>query len=487
MINYLKNWIISLTPPNLIKIFVIIYIAYVLITGVFIFLIPNPVSKDYIKNSSVANYYSDEVGPDRCIVLDKPLDSGLARLKIIYSAKKSLDISYFSIESGESPNIFLGSLLEVADRGVEVNLILDGMFHGLRGNSRAVIYTLGSHPNINLKFYEPINLLKPWTLNNRMHDKYIIADNKIAIIGGRNIGDKYFAPEWYSGRVTNDRDIIVINTEPKNPSSVLNQLSDYFHFIWNHKYSISKGEKISKFQYNLGLRKGNYLRESTKIARQENKNLAEQEIDLMSLSLPTNKISFIHNPIERFCKEPWVWYEITQLMKSAKDSIFAQSPYVVPNSQMIRGFLSKDDFEHIDISILTNSLASTPNFPAYAGYLNHRKRIIDIGVKIYEYQSLDSIHAKAFTIDDNILIVGSYNIDPRSTYLSTESMIVIHGNNAVSKFKEGVSHYMDESLLVSEDYDYVDNGEVREGNVSVVKRSIIILLSYLVKIFEHLL
>ncbi|MBC8590795.1 hypothetical protein [Wansuia hejianensis] len=79
MINYLKNWIISLTPPNLIKIFVIIYIAYVLITGVFIFLIPNPVSKDYIKNSSVANYYSDEVGPDRCIVLDKPLDSGLAR------------------------------------------------------------------------------------------------------------------------------------------------------------------------------------------------------------------------------------------------------------------------------------------------------------------------------------------------------------------------------------------------------------------------
>lgn len=78
-----------------------------------------------------------------------------------------MDIAYFSIESGDTPNLFFGSLIAAADRGVEVNLLLDGIYHGLNRELKSIIYTFIAHPNMNLKFYEPLNLLMPWTINNR--------------------------------------------------------------------------------------------------------------------------------------------------------------------------------------------------------------------------------------------------------------------------------------------------------------------------------
>src|SRR5699024_8146322 len=209
------------TVMKRIKLILLLYLLYVLITGIFIFTKPKKTSNDYIENSSVEDYYSNDIGPDRGILMDNPLESGLARLKIIDSAEYTLNMSYFSIESDETSHLFFGALIDAADRGVEVNLLLDGIFHGLRGELKPIIYTFINHPNMNLKFYEPLNPLKPWTFNNRMHDKYIIADNEIAIIGGRNIGDKYFAPEWYDDKITNDRDMIIINSKTEDSSSVV--------------------------------------------------------------------------------------------------------------------------------------------------------------------------------------------------------------------------------------------------------------------------
>ena len=219
------------------RVIILSYLLYLFITGVLIFSKSKDVSNSYKVNSSVKNFYSDEIGPDRTILINDPLESGVARIKIIENAKESLDISYFSIEKGESPDLFFGALLEAADRGVQVNIILDGIFHGIKKDLEDVIHVFAFHPNINLKFYEPLNLFKPWTLNNRLHDKYIIADNKIVIIGGRNIGDKYFAPEWYNDKVTHDRDIVIMNTDENDHSSVLYQLKDYFDLIWNNEYA----------------------------------------------------------------------------------------------------------------------------------------------------------------------------------------------------------------------------------------------------------
>ncbi|MFY9379387.1 MAG: phospholipase D-like domain-containing protein, partial [Acutalibacteraceae bacterium] len=245
--------------------------------------------------------------------------------------------------------------------------------------------------------------------------------------------------------------------------------------------------KLSKTKQQRATKKTQELKEKSMNLKQANKNLFEKPIDLMEISFPTNKVSFICNPIERFSKEPWCWYEITQLMMSAKNSIFVQSPYVVPNRQMTKGFINPSDFEGIDVAILTNSIASSPNFPAYSGYLNHKKAIIKSGVNVFEFQSQDSLHTKSFIIDDNLLAIGSFNSDPRSTYLSTESMIVVHSSEAVKKIEEGIMDYIDQSLLVSKDYTYLENSSVDAIPASFTKRFTIKLLSFIAIFFEYML
>ncbi len=471
------------------KIIILLYIVYFVIGSGLIFAFYKEVSEEYKENSDYRDYYSDKVGPDRAIILDNPLESGLARLFIIENAKESLDIAYFSIERGETPNVFLGALFDAADRGVQVNILLDGLFHGLRGSRRPVIYGISNHPNIHLKFYEKFNPLKPWTLNNRMHDKYVLADKSVAILGGRNIGDKYFAPEWYKKSVTNDRDVVIINYGEGEEAklSAVNQISDYFDEIWNHKYSKDVNLITGSIFRKKADKMVDSMKEKAEIARQMYKEQFDAAPDFYSVSQPTNKITFIHNPIERFSKEPWVWYELVELSKAAKESVFVQSPYIVPSKKMTKGFISPAELEGKNITFLTNSLGSTPNLPAFAGYQNYRKKIVDLGIQVLEIQSVNSIHSKALVIDREITAIGSFNLDPRSAFLSTESMVIIHSEEVVEAFGANIHGYTDESLLVSKDYKYHPSEKVEELNAGWLKRLAINALSLLARLFDYLL
>lgn len=478
---------VSTNMHSFLIIIISLFCIYTFITGVLIFAQPRMTPNEHHPYFSATDYFAEEVGPDRGILIDNPLDSGLARLKIISNAQETLNISYFSIETGESPNLFFGALIEAADRGVKVNLLLDGLFHGIKGEFKPIIYTFMLHPNMSLKLYEPFNPLMPWTFNNRMHDKYIIADNNIAIIGGRNIGDKYFAPEWYNRKITNDRDIIIINSQPEDTSSVIYQMTNYFNYIWNHKYSKPINKIVYKIRYKMAERKSNELKKTFALAKKLNADILQKPLDLMEISFPTNKITFIHNPIQRFSKEPTLWYQITQLMKSAKKSVFIQSPYIIPSQSMVKGYLHKEDFINKDIFILTNSLASTPNLLAYSGYLNHREKLVDYNFNILEFQSQDSLHTKAFAVDNDLLGIGSFNFDHRSAFLSTESMVIIHSAEAVHKLEEGLQDYIATSLLVGKDYNYMANKNIPEIPVNSSKNHLINIFSYIIRWFEYLL
>ncbi len=465
----------------------VIYVLYLLISGVLIFALPMKISNEYAGKGDPNDFYSNEKGLERATILDNPLESGLARLFIIENAKESLDVAYFSIESGETPNIFLGALFDAADRGVKVDILLDGIFHGLRGTRRSILYAISNHPNMHLKFYEKINPLMPWTLNNRMHDKYIIADGKAAIIGGRNIGDKYFAPEWYEREVTNDRDVVIINFGEKGENSAIDQMSAYFDQIWNHKYSQEVNLFTKSIFRKMASHRADSMREKAAMAREQYREQFEQAKDLHKISLSTNKVTFIHNPIERFSKEPWCWYDLVELSKNAKESIFVQSPYIIPNKKMTKGLVTSEDLQGKDVTFLTNSLASTPNLPAFSGYLNYREKLIDMGINILEIQSKDSIHSKAFVIDKEIAVIGSFNLDSRSAFLSTESMLVIHSPELVESFGENIFNYTDESLLVDKNYNYKSNERVEELPVNRLKKFIFNVSSKLVRFFDYML
>ena len=154
---------------------------------------------------------------------------------------------------------------------------------------------------------------------------------------------------------------------------------------------------------------------------------------------------------------------------------------------MTKDLINKEDLENMNITFLTNSIASTPNLPGFSGYQNYRKKIVDNKINILETQSSNSIHSKAFVIDKDIVAIGSFNLDARSAFLSTESMVVIHSEEVVEEFGGNIFNYTDESLLVNEDYKYVENVKLEEKQVNLIKKLLVKTLAIPLRFFEYLL
>ncbi|TMW73914.1 phospholipase D-like domain-containing protein [Alteribacter natronophilus] len=467
-------------------IFVIIgYVLYALFSGVIIFQLSG-----YDTNSSPADhdperFYGDDESEDRVALIEGRLESKEARNNIKENAEETLDITNFKLTEGSAANIFFASIVEAADRGVQVRVLLDGMFHGMRGEYTDIVYAFASHPNIDLKFYEPVDLLRPWTLNNRLHDKLVISDNNLSMISGRNIGDRYFAPEGFEG-ATNDRDAVIYNSGADN--SVIDDIQNYFDYVWNHEFSQSQTENVSEPQLAAGEDQLNELREILEEFHYSSSELFQQEIDWEERSLPTRKVTFIHNPIERMNKEPVVWRDITNLLESAEEYIFMQSPFIIPSERVMK-HLDLDAISAPKVEILTNSLAASPNLPAYGGYSRYREELAGTLADLYEYQGPDqSIHGKSYMIDDRISMIGSFNLDPRSVYLSTESMIVVDSEEVAMELRGHVDNLMThESLLVNDDGSFEESEFAEEAEVPAAKRFRKNMWAFFTRFFEHLL
>lgn len=145
-------------------------------------------------------------------------------------------MAYYKIGNDYTTDVVLGSLIDAANRGVKVRFILDGMFRGIGSDFNEILYAFEENPNIEFKYYEKPNLLKPWTFNNRLHDKFIIIDGEKFLLGGRNLGDEYFLENENKKREVKDRDVYVEKIDFEKISSV-NRLEDYFNAVWNSKYS----------------------------------------------------------------------------------------------------------------------------------------------------------------------------------------------------------------------------------------------------------
>lgn len=467
-----------------------IYALYALIFGVVIFGFCKHNTSRYFEINPVERFWGNEVCQDKVALIEGRCESGIVRINLIENAQKTLDICYYTIHEGVSTNIFLACILEAADRGVQVRFILDGLFHNLRGELKDVIYAFTEHPNIELKFYEPFSLLKPWTWNNRLHDKIIVVDEHLVIIGGRNIGDKYFAQgkyfDNYDGTIVDDRDVVIVNTDMHNSSgSVVSQVKDYFNYVWNHEYSKYPVTQLTQYKQNKGHKKAEYLNSHLATLKNSEPDLFNNHIDWIEVSLPTNKVTLIHNPIERLNKEPWCWYEITNLMKCSNNSVVIQSPYVIPTKDMLK-YLNGRNNSPDKISILTNSIACSPNPLAISGYSLYREKIVDFGAKLYEFQGPNSIHAKSFIFDDRISLVGSFNFDSRSAFLSTETMVVIDSIEFAKLLKSEMKNQISNCLLVDKDCLYINNQQATE-NVSSLKSIAIKILSAITYCFNYML
>ena len=152
-------------------------------------------------------------------------------------ARKEVILSTFDFREDESTTDLSAAIYHAARRGVKVNILVDGMSGLLRMEGKPFFYALSSHPNIHIRIYNPVNPLRPWSINGRMHDKYVICDDQLLLLGGRNTFD-YFLGSYPTDSRSYDREVLIYNTDFKNgcTNSVISQVKAYFQSIWESSY-----------------------------------------------------------------------------------------------------------------------------------------------------------------------------------------------------------------------------------------------------------
>ncbi|NVK40171.1 MAG: phospholipase D family protein [Oceanospirillaceae bacterium] len=375
--------------------------------------------------------------------LPNPHDAFAARILLARNAERTLDVQYYIWHNDITGNLLVGALYQAAERGVRVRLLLDdtntvGLDHPLAA--------LNEHPRIEVRLFNPFTTRRFRLLgfigdfsrsNRRMHNKSFTADNSATIIGGRNIGDEYFA-------ATNEvqfTDLDVLGIGP-----VVQDVSRDFDRYWDSQSSYPVERVLPKPGPDAGERLEAGLEAAWQAPDAQQYQEAVASSKLVS-DLQEHRLEFVWAPTRMVSDDPskglgFAYHEdllSTRLIKALgqpQSRIRLVSPYFVPTDVGTRMFTDLAQ-QGVDIEILTNALEATDVAAVHAGYAKHRQALLEAGIRLYELKrrpqernprkralpfsgSDSSLHAKTFSVDGNRIFVGSYNFDPRSAKLNTE-------------------------------------------------------------------
>ena len=182
-------------------------LLYLLLGAILPFTAHPEVSEETRRAVAETAYTGSEQGTERARIIADNGEALTRRLQMISQAKERIILSTFDIRSDESGKDVLAALIAAADRGVEVKLVVDGFCGFTRMTGDPYFVTLSARKNAEIKIYNPVNPLKPWTLMARLHDKYLIVDNTAYLLGGRNTHD-YFLGD-HDGKQNYDWDVLV--------------------------------------------------------------------------------------------------------------------------------------------------------------------------------------------------------------------------------------------------------------------------------------
>ena len=400
-----------------------------------------------------AREHTDESG---FMVLDSGKEAFTARIALADTVERSLDAQYYIWNADTTGRLLADRLLRAAERGVRVRLLLDD--YGV-GNKDNALYALDTHPQIEVRVYNPFRAgfrsgLRKWTtfgagfsrLNRRMHSKTFIADGGFAIVGGRNIGDEYFDAR----ADMNHRDRDLLATGP-----VVRAIGEQFDAMWNSDWAIpitalmvfTLSEEAVRERYRL-------LRAFADTAANRPYPLPDTRQDALQL-LRSRLDGAIWAPAEFIYNPPAITAgdeingavianTLRELAKAAKTDILIESAYFIVTDEtleLVEQLIDRD----VKIRALTNSLSTTDVWLIHSGYTRNREEVIRSGVKLYEFrpdaascrQLVEndhhdckdfkfSLHAKSVVFDRRQVFVGSFNLNPRSRLLNTETALVVH-------------------------------------------------------------
>ncbi len=377
-----------------------------------------------------------------------PHDAYAARALLAFAAQKTLDVQYYIWRGDTTGTLMLGMLMQAAERGVRVRLLIDD--NGITGLDDTLA-AINAHPNIEVRLFNPFVLRWPKPLgfltdfsrlNRRMHNKSFTVDNQVTIIGGRNVGDEYFGAT---------QDILFADLDVMAIGAVVQEVSKDFDLYWasqsaypiNRLVKTESSQTLAAFQEQLqdaevqprAKKYQQILRESNLVSA-----LVQGQLDFQwaRTTMISDDPAKALGPVS---PEKLLVWQMDELLGKPAHQVDLVSSYFVPTAAGVRAFEGLMQRPGMQIRVLTNSLAATDVTAVHAGYAKRRRALLEAGVQLFELRptmdkptrhgsgpfgsSGSALHAKTFAVDGKRLFVGSFNFDPRSVNLNTELGFII--------------------------------------------------------------
>jgi putative cardiolipin synthase len=387
---------------------------------------------------------ADELAPGESAfwLLDRADFSFDVRLALVDRAIETLDIQYFIWEKDPTSALFSDRAYRAAERGVRVRILLDDLtLNGQDGEFAA----LARHPNISVRSFNPwrsrSNLgrigeffSRIGRLNHRMHNKTIIADGHFAILGGRNIGDRYFGV--WDVFVQNDLDVMA-----SGPAA--DEVAASFELYWNDGLSyavtdIARPQALAQpLEATIEALRQRVRAERERLKKYPLKTSSWDELLKYLIESHATGVGRLEQdlPGVHDVHPTQLYAPILDMLGEARERVLLSTAYLVPDQRFVDLMAELVD-RGVKVQLLTNSLASNNHMAAHTGYTIRRRDLLDTGVELYEAREDSAfiteysappiepgflgLHSKAIVVDDRLSFIGSPNIDPRSLRINTE-------------------------------------------------------------------
>ena len=395
---------------------------------------------------------NDHPGLSGYRILYNSFNAYAARAVLIDAAERSIDMQYYIYHEDTTGLLIKNALLRAADRGVHIRLLLDDLF--IPVGSDPELLAMADKPNIEIRMFNPISRQAPASLqmianyrekSRRMHNKSFTVDNVATVVGGRNIGNRYFDAD--DNISFGDMDLFAIGP-------IVKEVGVSFEKFWND----SLAYPIASLVVNPP------SPQRQKEIRAEIETLAKKEEYSEHGQAPTtsrfakrfwdNELPFNWGKAKAIYDSPdkvkngigWTNDLLAAGLSSYFDNLRTEliivTPYFIPGVDGVESLKSLVD-RGVRVRVLTNSLSSNDAMIAHAWYARYRMEILKAGIELYEVDanfdqprrtrnklrlqgaSYPSLHAKAIVFDRCHSFVGSFNWDPRSVFLNTELGVMV--------------------------------------------------------------
>ena len=469
-----------------------------------------PVSEETNLGRTFLPLMADHEGKTGVIPLADGRDALVSRIMLARAAQETIDVQYYIWQTDTTGWILLDELRMAAERGVRVRMLLDD--NGIPGLDN-VLADLAEMDNVEIRLFNPFTLRQPkllsyvfdpFRLNRRMHNKSMTVDGVATVIGGRNIGDIYFA--YGEGTAYFDYDVLAVGPGAED-------VSQDFDRYWTSGSSYNALDILDPSD-------GGLDELASAVAQATQSSQASEYAKVLNSGPVISRLLagedlFEWTTVKLISDDPskglgeadrsdLLLGRLAEIMGRPERSLDLVSAYLIPGAAGTALF--EDYLESgVETRLVTNSLEATDVPIVHSAWMGYRDQLVRAGAEVLELRSRpgktetsslsqiltgsqSSLHAKTFAVDGERIFIGSFNFDPRSAALNTEMGFLVESSQIARALSESldqtevfyqVSEDSDGKIQWTETVDDAPKVWAEEPNTSTMQRIMVKIMSYL--------